>query len=53
MYNTPTVSEQFRTAVEKLTGQAAKVVMQPMDTAAQMQQRHIEELARFTNVTIK
>ena len=53
MYNTPTVSEQFRTAVQKLTGQAAKVVMQPMDTAAQMQQRHIEELARFTNVTIK
>lgn len=53
MYNTPTVSEQFRAAVQKLTGQAAKVVMQPMDTAAQMQQRHIEELARFTNVTIK
>ena len=53
MYNTPTISEQFRQAAQKLTGQAAKVVMQPMDTAAQMQQRHIEELARFTNVTIK
>ena len=53
MYNTPAIAEQFRAAVQKLTGQAAKVVMKPMDTAAQMQQRHIEELARFTNVTIK
>lgn len=53
MYNTPAISEQFREAVQKLTGQTAKVVMQPMDTAAQMQQRHIEELTRFTNVTIK
>lgn len=53
MYNTPAISEQFRVAMQKLTGQAVKVVMQPMDTASQMQQRHIEELARFTNVTIK
>lgn len=53
MYNTPAISEQFRAAMQKLTGQAVKVVMQPVDTAAQMQQRHIEELARFTNVTIK
>lgn len=53
MFNTPTISEQFREAVQKLTGQPAKVVMQPMDTTAQMQQRHIEELTRFQNVTIK
>lgn len=53
MYHTPAINEQFRTAMQRLTGQAVQVVMQPMDTAAQMQQRHIEELARFGNVTIK
>lgn len=53
MYNTPAIAEQFRVAMQKLTGQTVQVVMQPMDTAAQMQQRHIEELARFANVTIK
>lgn len=53
MFNKPEIAEKFRLAVQALTGQNVRVVMQPMDTATQIQQRQIEELTRFPNVTIR
>ena len=53
MFNKPDITEKFRLAVQKLTGQNVRVVMQPMDTATQIKQRQIEELTRFPNVTIR
>ena len=53
MFNKPEIAEKFRLAVQTLTGQNVRVVMQPMDTATQIKQRQIEELARFPNVTIR
>ncbi len=53
MYNKPEIAEKFRLAVQALTGQNVRVVMQPMDTASQIKQRQIEELTRFPNVTIR
>ena len=53
MFNRPEIAEKFRLAVQTLTGQNVRVVMQPMDTATQIKQRQIEELTRFPNVTIR
>ena len=53
MFNKPEIAEKFRLAVQKLTGQNVRVVMHPMDTVTQINQRKIEELARFPNVTIR
>lgn len=53
MFNKPEIVEKFRLAVQTLTGQNVRVVMQPMDTATQIKQRQIEELTRFPNVTIR
>ena len=53
MFNKPEITEKFRLAVQTLTGQNVRVVMQPMDTAPQIKQRQIEELTRFPNVTIR
>lgn len=53
MFNKPEIAEEFRLAVQTLTGQNVRVVMQPMDTATQIKQRQIEELTRFPNVTIR
>ena len=53
MFNKPEIAEKFRLAVQALTGQNVRVVMQPMDTATQIKQRQIEELTRFPNVTIR
>lgn len=53
MFNKPEIAEKFRLAVQKLTGQNVRVVMQPMDTVTQINQRKIEELAHFPNVTIR
>ena len=53
MFNKPVIAEKFRLAVQTLTGQNVRVVMQPMDTATQIKQRQIEELTRFPNVTIR
>lgn len=53
MYHTPEIAVQFREAVQRLTGRTVQVVMEPMDTAVQIHQRRIEELARFPNVTIQ
>ena len=53
MFNKPETAEKFRLAVQTLTGQNVRVVMQPMDTATQIKQRQIEELTRFPNVTIR
>ena len=53
MFNKPEIAEKFRLAVQKLTGQNVRVVMQPMDTVTQIKQRQIEELTRFPNVTIR
>ena len=53
MFNKPEIAEKFRLAVQTLTGQNIRVVMQPMDTATQIKQRQIEELTRFPNVTIR
>ena len=53
LFNKPDIAEKFRLAVQKLTGQNVRVVMQPMDTASQINQRKIEELAHFPNVTIR
>ena len=53
MFNEPGIAEKFRLAVQTLTGQNVRVVMQPMDTAPQIKQRQIEELTRFPNVTIR
>ena len=53
MFNKPDIAEKFHLAMQTLTGQNVHVVMQPMDTATQIKQRQIEELARFPNVTIR
>ena len=53
MFNKPEIAEKFRLAVQTLTGQNVRVVMQPMDTATHIKQRQIEELTRFPNVTIR
>ncbi len=53
MFNKPEIAEKFRLAVQTLTGQNVRVIMQPMDTATQIKQRQIEELTRFPNVTIR
>lgn len=53
LFNKPEIAEKFRLAVQTLTGQNVRVVMQPMDTATQIKQRQIEELTRFPNVTIR
>ena len=53
MFNKPEIAEKFHLAVQTLTGQNVRVVMQPMDTATQIKQRQIEELTRFPNVTIR
>ena len=53
MFNKPEIAEKFRLAVQTLTGQNVRVVMQPMDTVTQINQRKIEELAHFPNVTIR
>ena len=53
LFNRPEIAEKFRLAVQTLTGQNVRVVMQPMDTAPQIKQRQIEELTRFPNVTIR
>ena len=53
MFNKPEIAEKFRLAVQTLTGQNVRVVMQPMDTATQIKHRQIEELTRFPNVTIR
>ena len=53
MFNKPEIAEKFRLAVQTLTGQNVRVVMQPMDTVPQIKQRQIEELTRFPNVTIR
>ena len=53
MFNKPEIAEKFRLAVQTLTRQNVRVVMQPMDTATQIKQRQIEELTRFPNVTIR
>ena len=53
MFNKPEIAEKFRLAVQTLTGQNVRVVMQPMDTATQIKQRQIEDLAHFPNVTIR
>ena len=53
LFNRPEIAEKFRLAVQTLTGQNVRVVMQPMDTATQIKQRQIEELTRFPNVTIR
>ena len=53
MFNKPEIAEKFRLTVQKLTGQNVRVVMQPMDTVTQINQRKIEELAHFPNVTIR
>ena len=53
MFNKPEIAEKFRLAVQTLTGENVRVVMQPMDTATQIKQRQIEELTRFPNVTIR
>ena len=53
LFNKPDIAEKFRLAVQTLTGQNVRVVMQPMDTATQIKQRQIEELAHFPNVTIR
>lgn len=53
LFNKPEIAEKFRLAVQTLTGQNIRVVMQPMDTAPQIKQRQIEELTRFPNVTIR
>lgn len=53
LFNKPEIAEKFRLAVQTLTGQNVRVVMQPMDTVPQIKQRQIEELTRFPNVTIR
>ena len=53
LFNKPEIAEKFRLAVQTLTRQNVRVVMQPMDTAPQIKQRQIEELTRFPNVTIR
>ena len=53
MFNKPEIAKKFRLAVQTLTGQNVRVVMQPMDTVPQIKQRQIEELTRFPNVTIR
>ena len=53
MFNKPDIAEKFRLAIQTLTGQNVHVVMQPMDTVTQINQRKIEELAHFPNVTIR
>lgn len=53
LFNKPDIAEKFRLAVQALTGQNVRVVMQPMNTATQIKQRQIEELAHFPNVTIR
>ena len=53
LFNKPEIAEKFRLAVQTLTGQNVRVVMQPMDTAPQIKQRQIEELTRVPNVTLR
>ena len=53
MFNKPEIAEKFRLAVQTLTGQNVRVVMQPMDTATQIKQRQSGELTRCPNVTIR
>ena len=53
MFNKPDIAEKFRLAMQTLTGQNVRVVIQPMDTVTQINQRKIEELAHFPNVTIR
>ncbi len=53
MFNTPDMTERFRAAAEKCAGRPIRVVLQPMDVHEQINQRSVEELAQFGNVTIR
>ncbi len=52
-FNNPGVSERIREAATQCAGRPIGVVMEEMDTREQINQRSIDELARFGNVTIK
>ena len=52
-FNNPGVSERIREAATQCAGRPIRVVMEEMDTREQINQRSIDELARFGNVTIK
>ena len=52
-FNTPTVSELIRAAASACAGRPIRVEMSEMDAREQINQRSIDELARFGNVTIK
>ena len=53
LFNTPTVSELIRDAASHCAGRPIRVEMTEMDAREQINQRSIDELARFGNVTIK
>ena len=47
------LAEKIREAASKCAGRPIRVEMEEMDTREQINQRSINELARFGNVTIK
>ena len=53
IFNTPTVSELIRDAATQCAGRPIRVEMTEMDAREQINQRSIDELSRFGNVTIK
>ena len=53
MFNSTTVTEQIRDAASRCAGRPIRVEMAEMDAHEQINQRSIDELARFGNVTIK
>ena len=53
LFNTPTMVEQIREAAARCTGRPMRVEMSEMDAREQINQRSIDELARFSNVTIQ
>ena len=53
LFNTPTVTEQIRGAASHCAGKPIRVEMVEVDAREQINQRSIDELARFGNVTIK
>ena len=52
-FNKPAVAELIRNAAAQCAGRPIRVEMQEMDAREQINQRSIDELARFGNVTIK
>ena len=52
-FNKPAVAELIRDAATQCAGRPIRVEMQEIDAREQINQRSIDELARFGNVTIK